>query len=90
MAISFTTQAEDQLKEIKEKSPRLFRQIQKQLRLFALDPKYPSLRTHKLEGNLQNSWSVSVQGNIRMLYTIEEGEIIFFIIGTHDEVYKKK
>ena len=51
--------------------------------------KHPSLRTHKLKGNLVNTWSISVEGNIRLIYTVKNNEAIFFKIGSHDEVYRK-
>lgn len=89
MIISFTPKLKNNLEEIKLKNPKLFKKIQKQLKLFMLDPKYPSLKTHKLEGRLNDSWSISIEGNIRMLYHTEGEEVLFSLIGTHDEVYKK-
>ncbi|HRN96697.1 MAG TPA: type II toxin-antitoxin system mRNA interferase toxin, RelE/StbE family, partial [Candidatus Levybacteria bacterium] len=63
--------------------------IQKQLKLFTEDSKHPSLRTHKLKGKLSNSWSITIEGNMRMIYTIKNNEALFFKIGNHDEVYRK-
>ena len=65
-----------------------YKRIQKQLVMFSHNPTHPSLRTHKLKGNLENSWSISIEANLRMLYRIDDNEIVFFAIGTHDEVYK--
>lgn len=39
--------------KIKQKDSRLFTQIQKQLLQFKRDRHHPSLRTHKLIGNLK-------------------------------------
>lgn len=89
MNFSFTTKLKRDLQGLKAKNPKLFKKIQKQLKLFTTDSKYPSLRTHKLEGNLEKSWSISIEGNIRMLYYIEGQEAVFFLVGTHDEVYRR-
>jgi len=89
MDFSFSTEITSELKKIKQKQPQLFKKIQKQLKLFKVSVKHPSLRTHKLKGNLVNTWSISVEGNIRLIYTVKNNEAIFFKIGNHDEVYRK-
>jgi len=89
MDFSFSTEITSELKKIKQKQPQLFKKIQKQLKLFKVSVKQPSLRTHKLKGNLVNTWSISVEGNIRLIYTVKNNEAIFFKIGSHDEVYRK-
>lgn len=89
MDFSFSSEVMSKLKEVKQKQPHLFKKIQKQLNLFKTNIKHPSLRTHKLKGNLSSTWSISIEGNIRMIYTIKDNQAIFFKIGTHDEVYRK-
>lgn len=89
MEFSFSTQVTSELKKIKQKKPLLFKKIQKQLKIFKENIKHPSLRTHKLKGNLANTWSISIEGNVRLIYTIRNNEAIFFKIGNHDEVYRK-
>jgi len=90
MKISFATRLKEELVKIKQKKPNLFRKIQKQLKLFREDPKYPSLKNHRLTGPLKKSYSISIEGNIRMIYHIDEDEAIFSSIGTHDQVYREK
>lgn len=90
MDVSLSSDVLRYLKEAQKKNPKLLKKIHKQLGLFKENPRHPSLRTHKLEGKLSNSWSISIEGNIRMLYYISDGNAIFFLIGTHDEVYKKR
>jgi proteic killer suppression protein len=34
----------------------------------------PSLRLHKLTGDLKGHWSVSLTGNWRIIFTFEDGE----------------
>ena len=87
-AIAFSPTIYKQLQELRHKDQRLFRKIQKQLALFQQNPKHKSLRLHKLKGNLQGVWSISIDMNFRMLYK-EDEEIYFFDMGTHDEVYRK-
>lgn len=72
---------------------KLTARTEKQLALFKTNPTHPSLRLHKLSGEHQNTWSISISKSIRMIYTLlddEQGEFAYFAdIGTHDEVYKK-
>lgn len=39
--------------------------IERQIKLFESDPKHPSLRTHKLIGNLADRWSISISKGLR-------------------------
>lgn len=78
-----------ELKKIKDHDKRLARKIEKQLSFFQINHFHPSLRVHKLTGNLDNIWSISIDKSLRMLYTLDNDEAYFFDIGTHDQVYKK-
>lgn len=89
MNISFSSSALKYLHDVKKKNPKLAIKIQQKLALFQDNPKHPSLRTHKLAGDLSNSWSISIEENIRMLYYVKKDGIVFFLIGMHDEVYRK-
>lgn len=73
-----------------KKDKNLVERIQKQINLFESDAKHPSLRLHKLKGNLDSMWSISITTSIRMVFRIIDKETAYFVdIGTHDEVYKK-
>ncbi len=89
MKILFSSDVIKYFQTIKKKNPKLLKKIHKQLFLFQENSRHPSLRTHKLEGKLSNSWSISIEGNTRMLYYIKQDVAVFFLIGTHDEVYRK-
>jgi addiction module RelE/StbE family toxin len=89
MDISFSSNCAKELKKIKQKQPILFRKIQKQLLIFQKNYRHPSLRTHKLKGNLVDTWSISIADNIRLIYFIRGNDVIIFKIGTHSEVYRK-
>lgn len=90
MKFSFEPELFKKIKEKLKKNPKLSKKIQKQLKFFSTDPRHPSLNTHKLKGGLSTRWSISIEGNIRMIYYLNGDEAVFFDIGTHDEVYRKK
>ncbi len=83
--------SKDLLKELKKrkiKDSKTFSQIQKQLTLFERDPAHPSLRNHKLSGNLNSVWSISINRSIRMVYILlPDNSAYFFRIGKHEEIY---
>lgn len=90
MDIKLSPLVDRELAKIKQKNKKLSDKISKQLSLFTTNPKHPSLRLHKLSGNADNVWSISITMSIRMLYRlIEDGTAYFFDIGTHEEVYGK-
>ncbi|MEH1768439.1 type II toxin-antitoxin system RelE/ParE family toxin [Nostoc sp.] len=57
------------------------------------DPFTPSLKSHKLTGNLAGLWSCSVAYDCRIIFIFSEDEkllemvILLIDIGSHDEVY---
>jgi mRNA-degrading endonuclease YafQ of YafQ-DinJ toxin-antitoxin module len=57
------------------------------LRRFAVDPRDPLLRTHKLQGDLAGYWAFSVDDDPRVLLRWEGDQVTLVVIGTHDEVY---
>ncbi|EAM48040.1 hypothetical protein CwatDRAFT_0701 [Crocosphaera watsonii WH 8501] len=75
------------------KNPAFRPLIEKTVRQLAEDPFHPSLRTHKLKGDLSNVWSCSIDYSNRVLFEfIEDPEqqkqaISLLNLGSHDEVY---
>lgn len=61
--------------------------------VLSYDPFTPSLKTHKLKGNLFEYWSCSVTYDCRIIFTFSEDEeseetlIVLVDIGSHDDVY---
>lgn len=89
MKIRFSPDFIKLLKKIKRTDKALIEQVNKQLRLFQLHPKHPSLRTHKLSGKMKNRWSISLSRSFRMIYILLKADEAYFIaIGTHDKVYR--
>lgn len=89
MKTHFTSGFNKDLQKITSQDQKLLERIEKQLALFVQDPRHPSLRTHKLSGQLKNIWSLSINRSLRAVYVIENGTAVFTDIGTHDEVYRK-
>lgn len=90
MKIRISAELAKELRRLKKQNPQLIRQVNKQLKIFAQNPKHPSLRTHKLAGKLENMWSISITRSIRMVYIfLDKNEAYFIDIGTHKEVYRK-
>ncbi len=78
-------------KKIINKQPELASNIQETLELLVSDPFEPSLRTHKLKGDLKDSYACSAGYDLRIIFKFVEHEedraILLESIGTHDEVY---
>ena len=90
MNAKFSPSVQKELEKIQQKDKKLADRIEKQIALFEEDPKHPSLRTHKLSGRMDNVWSISITMSIRMVYILlDQNNVIFVKIGTHDEVYEK-
>ena len=93
MKIAWTPQSMRAFKRIIRKKPDFRPLIEKTVRQLAEDPFHPSLRTHKLKGDLSNVWSCSIDYSNRILFEfIEDPEeqkqaILLLNLGSHDEVY---
>jgi len=78
-------------KELKflKKHKHLFSQYSKTLKFLREDPFYPSIRLHKLKGNLKEYYSVSINMSYRIVINliIIDNEIYLLDIGSHDDVY---
>ncbi|MBF0516386.1 MAG: type II toxin-antitoxin system mRNA interferase toxin, RelE/StbE family [Nitrospirae bacterium] len=46
-----------------------------------------SLKTHKLSGNLKDTYSCSMTEDIRIIFTLSDDTIHLLNIGSHDDVY---
>ena len=81
------------LKRKIRRQPTLRDRVEETLQQLADDPFRPSLRTHKLTGQLSGTWACSVGYDVRILFEFvqnpESGkeEILLVTIGSHDEVY---
>jgi len=85
----FTESYEKKARKFLKKHIDLVEQYKKTLQLLETNPYHPSLRLHKLKGNLDGIYSVSINISYRISldFLINKDQIIPINIGTHDEVY---
>ena len=55
-------------KRLARRNPQLRSVVEQILQQLAEDPFYPSLRTHKLKGDLLGTWACSIDYNNRILF----------------------
>jgi mRNA-degrading endonuclease YafQ of YafQ-DinJ toxin-antitoxin module len=72
-----------------KRDPSIKERIYKTLHILETDPHHPSLRLHKLKGNLSKFYSVSVTMKYRIIIdlVITDKEVYLIDIGSHEEVY---
>jgi addiction module RelE/StbE family toxin len=80
-------------KKLIKKNPQLEEKILETLNLLVNDPFTPSLKSHKLTGQLDGWWSCSVSYDCRIIFGLtkdaatDEDTIVLFDLGSHDEGY---
>ncbi|MEM1169613.1 MAG: type II toxin-antitoxin system mRNA interferase toxin, RelE/StbE family [Cyanobacteria bacterium P01_H01_bin.35] len=93
MKVAWSAKSLRSFKSLVRKNPQLRLLIEQTLRQLVEDPFHPSLRTHKLRGDLAGCWSCSVDYSYRIIFEFvqepeeEEEAILLLNIGSHDEVY---
>ena len=75
------------LREARKLSEPQSAMLRAAMRRFAVDPKDPLLRTHKLKGDLAAYWAFSVDDDLRVLFRWEGEEAFLVNLGSHDQVY---
>ena len=77
------------VKKFLKKHPDMFKRYAKALAILEVDPFHPSLRLHKLKGNRNEYYSVSINMEYRVVidFLVVDNEIIPIDIGSHDDVY---
>lgn len=74
-----------------KKYPHIAKDMEEALELLSKDAFHPLLKTHKLKGNLKDSWACSVSFGLRIIFKFVQDNgpeaILLETIGTHDEVY---
>jgi addiction module RelE/StbE family toxin len=81
------------VKKLARRKPGLLNQMEAVLHLLEREPYHPTLRTHKLSGDLEGCWACSASDDLRIVFECvrpkrgAEMEIHLLNLGTHDEVY---
>ena len=74
-----------------KKHPEVTPILQAALEALAEDAFQPTMKTHKLKGELAGSWACSVGYDLRIVFEFIQHEgaeaILLQTVGTHDEVY---
>lgn len=55
--------------------------------LFLKNPKHPSLRLHKLSRKNIELWSISIKGNLQIIFQYVKKGILITDISSHNQVY---
>lgn len=88
MKIELSSKFKRSFKKLASKRPDLAIITLEKVLLFSQDPHHPSLKFHKLKGELQGVWSFSVEQDIRIIVDMYKADTaILDMIGNHDEVY---
>ena len=61
-------------KTITKRRPELKSKIAEKLKLLAIDPYNPILRTHKLKGKLLGVWACTVEYDCRIVFSFEQNK----------------
>lgn len=74
-----------------KKNPLSEDAIRQALRQLVKDAFHPTLKTHKLKGQLKDSWACSAGYDLRIVFKFVEYEgqeaVLLQTLGSHDEVY---
>lgn len=91
MKLILTNEYKRKEKKFLKKNKNLFSDYQETVKKLLENPFDPSLKTHKLKGELSDLHSCSVTYSHRLVVYLEvtEDSVTLIDIGTHDEVYGK-
>jgi len=87
MKVKFHRRFEKQYKKLPDHLKQKTEQV---VQRFTKDPFTPSLKNHALTGRMQHLRSISVTGNIRVIFQeFDDYTLVLFLeIGGHGKVYK--
>ena len=93
MVLNWSSSYKRAFRKTTKNNPYLKSKILEAMELLQMDPLSPELKSHKLKGILEGSWTCTVGYDLRIVFTFvknpvsNETEILLIDIGTHDEVY---
>lgn len=75
-------------KKIKKIPDTIKKKMIRREQIFITNPFYPILDTHKLHGKLKEEFAYSIDDSYRIKFVfIENGDVLYTDVGTHNEVY---
>lgn len=75
------------LNKLTNKNSRLKIKIESKLKPILLSKNHNSLRLHKIKSDSVDTWSISVDMGLRIMFVYRNYGILLIDIGNHDEVY---
>lgn len=87
MKIYLSKKFKKKLDKFYSQDKKIIELVDKQLSLFKASPTHPSLRLHKISRKKLDDWSITIKGNLRIIFTFYQEGILLVDIGSHDEVY---
>lgn len=75
------------MKHYKRLSPKLRDKFNERLKLFVENPLESELNNHALAGEYLGYRSITITGDWRALYEIQDEVIQFYLINTHSNLY---
>ena len=74
-------------KQYKKLPSKVQQQFKERLRLWSVTPNHPILRVHPLKGKYNGYWSMSVIGDVRVIYYYRNEQVVVLaLIGTHSQL----
>lgn len=87
--LEFSSNFKKGLKKLKRKDPALVKHLYSSLEIFQEQPSHPSLKTHKLKGELQDRYAFSVHQNLRVIFRwATDTHVLLISFVAHDQVYR--
>ena len=93
MILNWSSSYKRAFKKVIKHTPNIRTKIISTMKLLEQDPFDPKLKSHKLQGILEDTWACSIAYDLRIIFTFiknttnDETEILLIDLGTHDEVY---
>ncbi len=76
-------------RSFKKLPPHIQEDFEAKIKLFVSNPFRPSLRTHKLSGNLSACYAFYLRDGYRVLFDFAKDDIVILVnIGSHDDYQK--
>lgn len=85
MNLRYSDHFQKKLQKRLRKHPNLRPKLAKQLKLLEKNIAHPSLKTHKFKGQHLDEYAIWIEGDLRVLFVMMEGELLLTDLINHDE-----